>query len=205
MGLIMTDHLTIAEALLRLTTAARNGNRAKRRLARKLASLTPDQLRRVNPEVFARLGPQGLLLFAATSKNIRDVASMPAPAKIKERRAALESFRRSWHFAHPLLKCLAVTALCGVIGVIAERLSNPLLETIGGRRTEFVARWPVCARLEFAKRDCVYRASSDQLTIDRVVALTGLTTDVVAAANPHLDFRFALPPGSLVVIPNSHR
>ncbi|MDI2076150.1 hypothetical protein [Bradyrhizobium sp. Mp27] len=187
-----------------MTTAARNGNRAKRRLARKLASLTPDQLRRINPEVFARLGPQGLLLFAALSKNIRDVASTPAPAKVKQTRSGLENVKRSWHFAHPLLKCLAVTALCGVIGVITEHLSHPLLETIGGRRTEVVARWPVCARLDFVERDRVYRASSGQLTIDRVVALTGLTPDVVVAANPHLDFRLALPPGSLVVIPNSH-
>lgn len=87
----MTDHLTITEALLRLTAAARNGNRAKRRLARKLASLTPDQLRRINPEVFVRLGPQGLLLFAAMSKSVRNVASTPAPAKIKETQAALQS------------------------------------------------------------------------------------------------------------------
>lgn len=200
----MTDHLTVTEALLRLTAAARNGNRAKRRLARKLASLTPGQLRRINPEVFARLGPEGLLLFATMSRNVRDVAATPAPTKIKETRSALESFRRAWHFAHPLLKCLAVTALCGAIGVIAEHLSHPLLETIGGRRTEVIARWPVCARLDSAERNCVYRASSGQLTIDRVVALTGLTPDVVVAANPHLDFRFALPPGSLVVIPNSH-
>lgn len=200
----MPDHLTVTEALLRLTTAARNGNRAKRRLARKLASLTPDQLRRINPEVFARLGPQGLLLFAALSKSIRDVASTSAPAKSKETGTALEKFRRGWHFAHPLLKCLAVAALCGVIGVITEHLSHPLLETIGGHGTGVVARWPVCARLDFVQRDCVYRASSGQLTIDRVVALTGLMPDAVVAANPHLDFRFALPPGSLIVVPNSH-
>lgn len=65
--------LTIDDALERLTVAARNGNRAKRRLAAKLAAMTPAQLRKVKPEAFARLGPAGLQLFAVASRTMRTV------------------------------------------------------------------------------------------------------------------------------------
>jgi hypothetical protein len=191
----MPDHLTTAEALQRLIAAARNGNRAKRRLIRKLAGMTPVQLSRINPEVFARLGPQGLSLFASLNKSIRNVAPVAAPAPTKRAETIFERSKRRWHFAHPLLKCLTLTALCGVMGMTASRLSNPLLEVVAGRQTEVIAGWPVCERLDLDERGCVYRASSDQLTIDRVVALTGLMPDVVVAANPHLDFRAVLPRG----------
>jgi hypothetical protein len=71
--------LTVDEALDRLTVAARNGNRAKRRLAAKLAGMTPTQLLKVKPEAFARLGPTGLQLFAVASRTMRTVE--PAPTK----------------------------------------------------------------------------------------------------------------------------
>jgi hypothetical protein len=198
----MVDHLTVTEAFQRLAAAAHNGNRARRRLARKLASLPPDQLRRVNPEVFVRLGPQGLLLFALLSKSIRNVVPPPAAATTPKTVSIFEKFTRTWHFAHPLLKCLAVAVLCGGGGLAASRLSHPLHDLIGGHRAEVIAGWPVCERLDLDERGCIYRASSDQLTLGRVATLSGLSPDVVTAANPHLDFRSALPRGALLLIPN---
>lgn len=198
----MPDHLTTAEALQRLVATARNGNRAKRRLIRKLAGMTPAQLRRVNPAVFARLGPDGLPLLASLSASIRNVAATTAPTSAGSTETILAKIRRRWHFTHPLLKCLMVTALCGSLGVIASRLSNPLIDAMGFHKVDNEG-WPVCKRLDLDERGCIYRASSDTLTIARIVALTGLSPDEVSAANPHLDVRFVLPRGSLIVIPNS--
>ncbi|MCP3396907.1 hypothetical protein [Bradyrhizobium sp. CCGB20] len=90
---------------------------------------------------------------------------------------------------------------CPRFSLTASRLSHPLREVIVGHRAEMIAGWPVCERLAPDERGCVYRASSNQLTLERVAALSGLSPDIVIAANPQLDFRFALPRGSLLLIP----
>lgn len=195
------DRLTVPEALERLTSAARNGNRAKRRLAQKLATMTPTQLRKVNPETFARLGPDGLKIFAAASRSLRGVAPSAQPVQAGKTEPNSNMLRRKWHFAHPVLKCLVAMAVSGVIGVAAAQLSRPLLNLITAPGREMINDWPVCERIDRSATGCIYRTSSNKLTIDKIVAMTGLSPEIVIAWNGHLDFRFTLPPGALVVVP----
>lgn len=64
-----------------------------------------------------------------------------------------------------------------------------------------IGGWPVCRRLDPTADRCIYRTMSDTLTIDRIVAMTGISGSAVVAWNRHLDLRYPLPRGSLVVIP----
>jgi hypothetical protein len=198
--------LTIDEALDRLTVAARNGNRAKRRLAAKLAAMTPVQLRKVKPEAFARLGPAGLQLFAIASRTMRTVELAPTKtarlAKPEKLDGPRVRARRWWHFAHPLAKCLVVMTVCGVLGGAAARLGQAAVDHFVSRQAEMISGWPVCGQLDPAADRCVYRTMSDTLTIDRIVAMTGIPDDVLVASNRHLDLRHSLSRGSLVVIPS---
>ena len=95
------DNQDLDHLLARLASAARSGNRAKRRLARKLATMSPQQLQHVDPDIFARLGPQGLKLFAAASRNFKSVAAAPQPIKV---RGSESSQNRPVSYTHLLLK-----------------------------------------------------------------------------------------------------
>lgn len=194
--------ITVDEALDRLAAAASNGNRAKRRLAAELATMTPEQLRKVKPEAFARLGLAGLQLFAVASKSMRTVEPRPTKtARPAKQDGPLVRARRWWHFAHPLTKCLLVMTVCGGVGGAAAHLGGTAVDYFESHQTEVIGGWPVCRRLDPAADRCVYRALSNTLTIDRIVGMTGIPGDVIVAWNRHLDFRYALPRGSLVVIP----
>jgi hypothetical protein len=194
--------LTVDEALDRLTVAAHNGNRAKRRLAAKLAGMTPTQLLKVKPEAFARLGPAGLQLFAVASRTMHTVGSAPTkPARPVKQDGPVVRVRRWWHFAHPLAKCLLVMTVCGVVGGAAAYLSETAVDYFESRQAEVIGGWPVCQRLDPTADRCVYRTMSDTLTIDRIVVMTGLPHGVIAAWNHHIDFRYFLARGTLVVIP----
>jgi hypothetical protein len=198
------EHLTVEQALERLADAAKSGNRAKRRLANKLARMTAAQLRRVNPAVFARLGPAGLKVFAAASVSLRNLApALPnfLPAKTEP---LLDRLKRKWHFMHPLLKCLVVATVCAVVGVAAAYFSASVLKLIIGQQTEMIADgWPLCEKLDRDHDGCVYRTSSGTLTIDRIHVQTGLSPEDLVTSNPHLDWRFALPRGALIVVPRN--
>ncbi len=194
--------LTINEALDRLTVAARNGNRAKRRLAANLAGMTPAQLLKVKPEAFARLGPAGLQLFAVATRTMRTVEAAPTKTAWPVKQdGPLVRMRRWWHFAQPLTKCLLVMTVCGVVGGAAAYLGETAVDYFQSRQTEVIGGWPVCQRLDPTADRCVYRTMSDTLTIDRIVAMTGISGDAVVASNRHLDLRYSLPRGSFVVIP----
>ena len=195
------DRAALDEALERLNSAARGGNRAKRRLATKLASMTPAQLRRVPPDTFVRLGPDGLRDFAekSQSRNLRGAATESPPPPKPE--LLFPRLRRKWHFAHPALKCAVAVALSGTVGIGANFLSERAIDFYHLQNAEKIAGWPKCKRLDRGDWDCVYQTSSDEMTLNRIVSLTHLSPATLAAWNSHLDFRYALPPNSLVVIP----
>lgn len=195
------EPLTVEQALDRLADAAKNGNRAKRRLAKTLAGMTAAQLRNVNPAVFARLGPAGLKVFAAASADLRNLAPAAPNSQVVKTEPLRGRLKRKWHFMHPLLKCLAVTAVCAAVGVTASYFSASMLKLITGHKTEMIAEgWPLCEKLDRDHDGCVYRTASATLTIDRILAQTGLSLEDLVTSNPHLDFRFALPRGALIVV-----
>ena len=142
-----SNPLTIDEVLDRLTIAARNGNRAKRRLAATLAGMTSAQLLKVKPEAFARLGPAGLQLFAVASRTMRTVETAPTksawPAK---QNRPLVRMRRWWHFAQPLKKSLIVMTVCGVLGGAAAYLGETAVDYFESRQTEMIGGCPASRR-----------------------------------------------------------
>jgi len=155
------DNQDLDHLLARLASAARSGNRAKRRLARKLATMSPQQLQHVDPDIFARLGPQGLKLFAAASRNFKSVAAAPQPIKVRGSESSQNRLRRRWHFAHPLIKCLVIAILIGLCGVAAAGIVNATKAAIDHRTTKQAANgWPTCVRRDHTSDGCIYRASS---------------------------------------------
>lgn len=199
---MLLDNQHLNAALTRLVSAARSGNRAKRRLARKLATMSPQQLQHVDPGTFARLGPEGLKLFAAASRTFRSVAAAPQPIKARRTESAYNELRRRWHFAHPLIKCLMIAMLIGFCGAAAAGLVEAITTAIDHRPKETINGWPTCVRLDHASDGCIYRASSNRLTLAQIEAMTGLSSEIVIAWNTHLDFRFGLSPGTLILIPH---
>jgi hypothetical protein len=198
------EHLTVEQALERLADAAKSGNRAKRRLANKLAGMTAAQLRNVNPAVFARLGPAGLKVFAAASISLRNLAPAVPNSRPAKAEPLLDRFKREWHFMHPLLKCLAAATVCAAVGVTASYFSASALNLITRHKTEMISEgWPLCEKLDRDHDGCVYRTLSGTLTIDRILEQTGLSTTDLVTSNPHLDFRFAIPRGALIVVPKN--
>jgi hypothetical protein len=196
------EHLTVEQAFDRLADAAKNGNRAKRRLAKKLAGMTAAQLRNVNPAVFARLGPEGLKVFAAASVSLRNLALVVPNSQPTKTESLLDRLKRRGRFMHPLLKCLVVAAVYAAVGATAAYFSDPILKLITGHKTEMIAEgWPLCETLDRNHDGCVYRTMSETLTIDRILEQTGLSPADLMTSNPHLDFRFTVPRGALIVVP----
>jgi hypothetical protein len=198
------EHLTVEQALDRLADAAKSGNRAKRRLAKKLAGMTAAQLRNVNPAVFARLGPAGLKVFAAASVSLRNLAPAVPNSRRAKTEPLLDRLKRRSHFMHPLMKCLAAAAVCAAVGAPAAYFSDPVLKLITGHKTEMIAEgWPLCEKLDRDHDGCVYRTLSGTLTIDRILEQTGLSPADLVTSNPHLDFRFTVPRGALILVPRN--
>lgn len=195
------ENSNLAEALARLARAAQNGNRAKRRLARKLATMSPEQLRGVNPDVFARLGPSGLTLFAAASRNFKTLASAPQNTRPVNKGTFANWLRRKWHFCNPLIKCVVVATLIGFCGIASRLAFDDAAVGFSGGSRETIDGWPICSRLDMAADGCVYRVSSDRLTLSIIVVDTGISEVNLLAWNKHVDFRFAIPAGSLITIP----
>lgn len=193
------ERSSLEAVLARLADAARSGNRAKRQLARKLASMSPAQLQTVSPEAFVRLGPEGLKMFASAAADMSDVA--PPDLPIRKSASRLELIASRWHFANPLFKCLAVTVVCGALGVSAASLSRPILNLVAYSAPKEIQGWPICTRLDRGDRGCVYQARSHTLTLDRIATMTRLSPESLVEWNRHIDFRFRVPRGAWVVIP----
>jgi hypothetical protein len=189
------------DILARLARAAQNGNRAKRRLAKKLATMSPDQLRRVSPDTFARLGPRGVALFAAASSDFKTIAVVPQAAPTRKKDTLSRRISRRWHFAHPLIKSVMVAALAGFSGIGCEVAFDFLAKQFDARTSGVIAGWPICPRLDFKANACVYRATSNHLDLLSIEKQTGIAQEILVAWNKHINFGLAVPVGALIAIP----
>ncbi|ODT79418.1 MAG: hypothetical protein ABS76_19705 [Pelagibacterium sp. SCN 64-44] len=193
----MSKPQSLEAALEHLVKAARNGRRAKARLATALAKLPPEQLRKISPKYFAALGPNGMKLFAG-ARDSTDSGLLPAtkPAvKVKK-----PPFVRRL-LALPWVKGVSVALLCILAGVVIEQTGSYAIDAGILEPARTYQGWPVCRRLDLAGNGCVYWTSSDRFTIEQIVAVTGLVPGTLIEANPHIDFHNQLPKGTMLVVP----
>jgi hypothetical protein len=195
----MNRHQSLDDALEHLTKAATNGRRVKARLAATLAKLPPEQLRKISPKYFAALGPNGMQLFAQARGHADDGLRPAAPPAGKPGKAPL--IRRM--LVLPWVKGVAVAMTCILGGVATERSVGLVFDAGALETSRIYQGWPVCLRLDLTGRGCVYWTTSDQLTIEQIVAVTGLGPETLIEANPHIDFHYRLPKGTMLVVPGN--
>lgn len=198
MGSTMPDPGTLGAKLRHLAASADNGRRAKARLAAQLAKMPVAQLRKVDPAVLAALGPDGMKLFALARKT--DTGLKPVERARPGSRKPGNLSR--WH-RHPWVMGLSVALLCAVAGAAAARSAALAMDSGVFGPVHTYQGWPVCRRLDMASHGCVYRTTSDNLTIEKIMALTRLAAQILVSANPHIDFHYRLSPGTVLIVPGT--
>jgi hypothetical protein len=186
------------KALKRLVTSAHNGRRAKARLAARLAKMPVEQLRKIDPAVFVALGPNGMKLFAQARKT--DPGLQPI-GKAKPRPGKPSTLRRWRH--RPWVMGLSVAVLCALAGAAVARSGALALDMGLYHPVQRYQDWPICHRLDLAADGCVYRTTSFNLTIEKIMALTGLDPETIVSANPHIDFHYRLDPNTILIVPGA--
>lgn len=195
----MNKPQSLDDALEHLTKAATNGRRAKVRLATALAKLPPEQLRKISPKYFAALGPNGMKLFAG-ARDSTDSGLLPVtkPAvKVKKPPFIRRLLSRPW------VKGMSVASLCILAGVVIEQTGSYAIDVGILEPARTYQGWPVCRRLDLAGDGCVYWTNSDRLTIEQIMIATSLDPEIIVRANPHIDFRYRLPEGAMLVVPGT--
>lgn len=192
----MRDVKALDGALLHLAKSAKSGRRAKARLAEQLANMSPKRLQTISPEVFVALGPDGMKLFAQSKKNGSGLQPAKPPSPSLNKTSLLQRLSNL-----PWIRSASITLILITAGAVVGQTGGFAVDAglLGPAHT--YQGWPICSRLDLAADGCVYETRSDRLTIERIMAMTGLSAKVVTQSNPHIDFHYRLPAHTLLVVP----
>jgi len=181
------------------------GEAARKALAAHLATLSLEELRQVDPALVSRLGPEGVAHLVKVSAALRAPATDLALRAAKaEGPASGESDKeagwRMWLQGNPapwrLAKSLCLLVVFAMLFVEAVPLSfravfdPPVANGLA-----------LCRQLDRFTGDCTYRPANEGLTMERAAEALHLPPEALAAVNPNLSLRGALPSGRSLRVP----
>ena len=190
----------------KLRESKERGRKARASLVNRLATMTPDQLRKVNPILIRQLGPSGLAELANRSRIFVGMqtaeTSTGAPVSTKRTwwatirgavKTAIHVVKRKHLFKTIAQKILVATAL-GLLLSIGAHLAAVVLVGDHGPTGPASA----CSSLDLWVTDCVYTTQSDTLTAMDAARYLGEPLSQFVMDNPGAPLAWPLPKGTRI-------
>jgi hypothetical protein len=192
----------------KLRKSKERGRKARVSLVNRLATMTPDQLRKVNPILIRQLGPSGLAELADRTRILADTqtaetkTSTSAPASTKHTwwkttlgaaKSAVFVAKRKHLFKTIAQKILVATAVGLLLSFGAHLAAVVVIGNDGPTGTV-----SVCTSLDPWVTDCVYTTQSDTLTAMDAAKYLGESLSQFVMDNPGAPLAWPLAKGTRI-------
>jgi hypothetical protein len=179
---------------------------ARAAVVRRIATMTPEELRRVPTRVWTRLGAEDFAELVRQSQALARLAPQKAEAPTDEKpattRFAGRMLRRIklWNAVEPLWWVVGTSTVKSACVASMIVLATPGAITVA-EDMEWVQRPFFCARLDRWAHECHYIVGSENLTLEGAARRLHLPYDVIARANFPLPPGYILPRGTRLWVP----